>query len=109
MFFDPADPAILEEIPDPRPYNERNAFIKSSVGPDRTNSLTDVATAARNLSELGFLDARDKSLAGERTNALEVATWNFQKEQNSNNYAALTEDAAYGPQTQAAIIPALRR
>jgi len=68
-----------------------------------------VATAARNLSELGYLDVSDKALTGERTPALDQATRSVHKEQNRNNNANLSEDAAYGPQTQAAVIPALRR
>jgi peptidoglycan hydrolase-like protein with peptidoglycan-binding domain len=68
-----------------------------------------VATAARNLSELGYLDVSDKALTGERTPALDQATRSVHKEQNRNNNANLSEDAAYGPQTQAAVIPAFRR
>lgn len=110
MFFDPTDPDILRKAPDViRPLGEQNDYLQSSVGPERSNRAPDVATAARNLSELGYLDLGDKSLTGERTPALDNATRKFQKEQNRNNSANLTEDAAYGPQTQAAIIPALRR
>ncbi len=99
----------LDRLPtiDPRSLGERNDFLQSSVGPDRSNRPADVVTAARNLTELGYLDRFDAALTGKRTQALDDATKEFQLEQNKKNNN-LTIDGPYGPATQAAILPALQ-
>lgn len=69
--------AGLEPPNDPRPYSEQNDFLLSSVGLKRSNRHADVATAVRNLSELGYLSAGEAALIGARTSALDNAILRF--------------------------------
>lgn len=66
----PASRETVRKLPDPRPPGERNDFLQSSVGPDRSDRPADVATAARNLAQLGYLSVNDPAVLGTRTTTL---------------------------------------
>lgn len=97
-----------DDVADPRPANERNDYLQSSVGPERSNRPADIVTAARNLNALGYLQSTDRALSGVRTKALGIATRQFQNEQKGNNKNFIV-DGAYGPATQAVLLPKLHR
>ena len=54
-----------------RPWDERNDYLRSSVGKDRLNRPEDVTTVARVLTETGDISRRDAALRGAVTPTLE--------------------------------------
>ena len=62
---------------DPRPWDERNDTLQSTVGPDRAKRPSEVITVARNLSEFDRLSPKDPAHEGKRTQSLKRFSFNL--------------------------------
>ena len=61
----------------PKPWDERNDTLQSTVGPDRANRPSKVITVARNLSEFDRLSPKDPPHEGKRTQSLKRFSFNL--------------------------------
>ena len=82
-----------------RPWDERNDYLRSSVGKDRLNRPEDVTTVARVLTETGDISRRDAALTGAVTPTLEEGVKRLQARAKQSDPNVVI-DGVYGPQTQ---------